>query len=325
MRLVLCTVYVFMGALLFALPNMTRREILFAVPVPPDFRESRAGRRAIRMFRLVMVAVVVAAAGALLLSPDGLLNTTAAAMPIAILLAGGIAFRWQNRTLAAAAVQFTRPRDAEMTAEPENLPWFAWLGAGPFVILAAAATWLYLHWDRIPARFPVHFDARGQANRWAERTTKGVYGPLFFGAEICAWFLAMALAGWFGSRRSRSRSVMLGGMIAVEYLVGLLNALISVQSLFGIPVWAIALSPMVILVPLIIVMTNKMGEPWEPMDPTPNECWKGDIFYYNPNDAALFVEKRDGLGYTLNFANHGSWMLLLALALVIASAPFAIA
>jgi uncharacterized membrane protein len=311
-----------MGALMFALPNMTRRELLFAVPVPPDFRQSRAGRHAIRMFRLVIVAVVAAAASALLLSPARLLNAAVAAMPIAILLAGGICFRWQNRALASAAVQFTRPREAEIAVAPEYLPWFAWLGAGPFVILAAAGTWLYLHWDLIPARFPVHFDALGHANRWAGRTTKGVYGPLFFGAEICAWFLAMALAGWFGARRSRSRSVMLGGMIAAECLLGLLFALVAVQSLFGIPLWVIALSPIAGLIPLIIVLTNQMSEPGEPMDPTPNECWKGDILYYNPNDAALFVEKRDGLGYTLNFANRGSWMLLLGLALVIASVPF---
>ena len=172
---------------------------------------------------------------------------------------------------------------------------------------------------------PVHFDAAGQANRWAARTTKGVYGPLFFGAELCAWFLVMALAGWFGSRRSRSRSVMLGGMIAAEYLLGLVFALIAVQPLLGIPVWVIVLAPMAILIPLIIVLTNKMSEPWEAMDPTPNECWKGDILYYNPNDAALFVEKRAGLGYTLNFANRWSWVLLLSLALVIASAPFVIA
>jgi len=325
MRLVLCTIYVFMGALLFELPNMTRRELLFAVPVPPGFRESRAGRHSIRMFRLVIVAVVAAAAGALLLFPTRLLNATAGAMPIAILLAAGIGFRWQNRALAAAAVQVTRPREAEITVAPEYLPWFAWLGAGPLVILAAAGTWLYLHWDRIPARFPVHFDAAGQANRWAERTIKGVYGPLFFGAELCGWVLILALAGWFGSRRSRSRSVMLGGMIAVEYLLGLVFGLISVQALLGIPVWAIALAPMAILIPLVIVLTNKMSEPWEPMDPTPNECWKGDVLYYNPNDAALFVEKRDVLGYTLNFANPRSWLLLLALALVIASAPFIMA
>jgi uncharacterized membrane protein len=115
---------------------------------------------------------------------------------------------------------------------------------------------------------------------------------------------------------------MLGGMIAAECLLGLLFALVAVQSLFGIPLWVIALSPIAGLIPLIIVLTNQMSEPGEPMDPTPNECWKGDILYYNPNDAALFVEKRDGLGYTLNFANRGSWMLLLGLALVIASVPF---
>jgi uncharacterized membrane protein len=60
------------------------------------------------------------------------------------------------------------------------------------------------------------------------------------------------------------------------------------------------------------------------MDPTPNECWKAGLFYYNPNDAALFVEKREGYGYTFNFANPWSWTLLSSLALVIASARWVI-
>lgn len=325
MRLILCTIYIFIGVLVFATPNMSRRELLFAVPVPPDFRQSRAGQHAIRMFRLVIVVVVAAAAGALLLSPARLLGVTAAVAQIAIVLAGVISFRWQNHALASAAVQFARPREAEMSVAPDNLPWFAWLAGGPFVILSAAATWLYLHWDRIPARFPVHFGADGQPNRWAERTIKGVYGPLFFGAEICAWVVIMALAGWFGARRSHSRPVMLGGVIAIEYMLGVLFALIAVQPLAGIPIWVIMLSPMAILIPLIIVMTRKMSEPWEPMDPTPNECWKANVLYYNPNDAALFVEKRDGLGYTFNFANRWSWALLLSLALVVASVPFVLA
>jgi len=88
----------------------------------------------------------------------------------------------------------------------------------------------------------VHVDARGQANRWAERTTKGVYGPLFFGAEICAWFLAMALGWLVRLTRSRSRSVMLGGMIAVEYLVGLLNASFPSNRCLEFPFGRIALS-----------------------------------------------------------------------------------
>lgn len=46
------------------------------------------------------------------------------------------------------------------------------------------------------------------------------------------------------------------------------------------------------------------------------------MIYFNPNDAVLFVEKRDGVGYTFNFANRWSWVLLASLAFVIASAFF---
>ena len=326
MRLVFCAVDIFVGGLLFALPNMTRREMLFAVPVPPDFRASHAGRRAVSMFRAAVAAVVLAGVCALLLSPAKLLSAIAAAVAIATSLAGGISFYWQNRKLAPVAVQFTRPREVELTAAPEELPRFAWLAAGPFVILVTAALFLYLNWSRIPARFPMHWGPSGQPDRWVERTTKAVYGPLLFGAELCAWFLIMALAGWFGSRRSRSRPVMLGGVIGIEYLFALIFALIPLQAPLSIPVWVIVLSPMAILIPLITTMTNKMSEITEPVDPTPNECWKGAILYFNPNDAALVVQCRHQVfTYTFNFANPWSWVLLLGLALVIASGPFLMA
>jgi len=76
---------------------------------------------------------------------------------------------------------------------------------------------------------------------------------------------------------------------------------------------------MAVIMPTLIVMTVKMREPGEAMDPTPEECWKGGIVYFNPNDAALFVEKREGLGYTLNFANWWSWAFMLGLGAVVAS------
>ena len=325
MRVVLCAVYVLVGALLFAVPNLSPRELLFAVPVPADFRESRDGQHAISVFRAVIAAVVLAGVCALLLSPAKLLNAIEVAMPIAIVLAGGTSFYWQHRKLAAAAVQFARPREAELTTTPEELPRFAWLAAGPFVILGAAALLLYLNWSRIPARYPVHWGADGQPNRWVDRTTKGMYGLLFFGAEFCAWVLIMALAGWFGSRRSRSRPVMLGCTIAFEYFFAFLFAVVAVQPL-GIPVWVIALLPTAILIPIVAVMRNRMSGITEPMDPTPNECWKSAILYYNSNDAALFVQSRhQAFTYTFNFANPWSWVLLLGLALVLASAPFVIA
>ena len=94
--------------------------------------------------------------------------------------------------------------------------------------------------------------------------------------------------------------------------------------MLGIPIWAILVGLVAALIPIILAIVNGMSRPSEPLDPTPQECWKGAIFYYNPNDAALFVEKRDGFGYTFNFANRWSWILLAGLALVMASAPFVV-
>jgi hypothetical protein len=48
----------------------------------------------------------------------------------------------------------------------------------------------------------------------------------------------------------------------------------------------------------------------QPIEPTPTECWHGGMIYFNPNDPAIIVERRDSVGYTFNFANTWSWILL---------------
>ena len=42
----------------------------------------------------------------------------------------------------------------------------------------------------------------------------------------------------------------------------------------------------------------------------PDDAWKG-IFYSNRGDSANFVPKRYGIGYTLNFGNPWSWVVLI--------------
>jgi uncharacterized membrane protein len=43
---------------------------------------------------------------------------------------------------------------------------------------------------------------------------------------------------------------------------------------------------------------------------TPDACWYLGQIYYNPQGPAVFVRKRLGLGYTVNFGNRFSWVLL---------------
>src|SRR6516164_1117892 len=49
----------------------------------------------------------------------------------------------------------------------------------------------------------------------------------------------------------------------------------------------------------------------------PDDHWSG-FFYSNPEDPALFVPKRYGVGYTLNFGNPWSWVVLALLVVMVA-------
>jgi len=51
---------------------------------------------------------------------------------------------------------------------------------------------------------------------------------------------------------------------------------------------------------------------------TPDKCWKWGAFFVNRDDPALFVRKRYGIGYTLNFGNPWSWAVLAVMLLAIA-------
>ncbi|MFL2100012.1 DUF1648 domain-containing protein [Desemzia sp. FAM 24101] len=53
--------------------------------------------------------------------------------------------------------------------------------------------------------------------------------------------------------------------------------------------------------------------------------WKWGVFYYNPEDPAVFVEKRFGIGSTINMARWQSWMAiggLIVFCILLAVVPF---
>jgi len=55
-----------------------------------------------------------------------------------------------------------------------------WLG--PFLLPAAAAWYLYVFYDNLPDRFPIHWAPNGKADQWAEKNLQGVfYGPVIGG------------------------------------------------------------------------------------------------------------------------------------------------
>ena len=54
-----------------------------------------------------------------------------------------------------------------------------------------------------------------------------------------------------------------------------------------------------------------------------DKSWKWGTFYVNRDDPKIFVPKRYGIGYTLNFGNRWSWAAV-ALILVAIAVPLSI-
>lgn len=319
-KLLICVPLLMVGAIFILMPNMTRRRILFAVPVQEDFRESNAGRRAITLFRTVVAIAVFAAVAAQLALPTS--GLYAAYAPALLTLAAAGAYYKANRMVAPFRAAVDGERSMEVSLAPERLPRkLLFLAIGPLMLLGAAALFLYHRWDSIPEIFPVHWDITGTPDRWSAKTIKGVFGPLLFGAEICVWLSISGVASWFGARRSSLRSSVLELMVAVEYVIAFLFGFFGLLSILRIPV---GLMLLVVITPAPIIIAfviKKVSEPSDPPEKTAEECWKGGLIYYNTNDAALLVEKRTGFGYTFNFANPWAWALMAGLLLVVISAP----
>jgi uncharacterized membrane protein len=313
------------AAAMLALPNLNRRDILFGVPIPDGFSDSETGRGAIRSYRTTVAVASAAAILFILYLGNPALNVVPL---LSIAAAGTVSFVAQNRKLRPYAVQPAQVRTVNFSSDPEPLPSFIWLGIAPFLLLAGIAAYLALEWDKIPSRFPVHFDLNGTPNRWVDRSFRGVFGLPIFAAELTTLFFGIVLATWYGTRRNepmRKPGMIL--MMTVEWCVTLTFAPLPLKLAAGIdlPLPLVIFGPMLLLVPAIIYAVRQSNQPRDPIDPTPNECWKGGIIYHNPADAALLVQRRDGIGFTFNTGNPWTWIILTGIVLVMASAPFVLA
>ena len=245
-------------------------------------------------------------------------------------VAGLVAFQTTRSRVLAMGVAPPPPQTPAPAGPAPRLPggWLAYLA--PLLLFVCTAVYLNQNWDRLPERFPVHWDASGNANRWTTKTPKSVFGILGFGILLQGLFLFLAYAMKNGARfyapessRTRFLEANLWLMLFVQWFTALLFVYIALLPLqvFSSGKWFIlglTGTLTAVIIGFVIHMTKLQAEPSEP-DETPNECWKwGGLVYYNPADPALMVEKRFGLGYTINFGRGMAWIFLaLLLAIMI--------
>lgn len=319
---------VLVGVIFQFTPLMTRPGIFFGATVDPGFPRSSDGRRLLRSYRWQVAFWSIAAIvlTAMLIPQHARLGCLA---PLFGLIAA-VAFTYQRKFRQVHShYGSSRPevRRASLSAEQRGESFDPRLWLPPFVALALAALYLHWHWNQIPERFPMHWDAHGQPNGWSERNWLGVYGTLLTGAAINAFSLSMAWLIARLSRKTTMRYITVRGLLVLLYPLTFTFIMVSLLPLLQIPA---RLVPAVILVSvgltfLIVagvlywsyrkVSAPAAGEDEVP-EPQSDSYWKAGMFYYNPNDPAIFVSKRVGIGYTMNFANKMSWVVLVGILLI---------
>jgi uncharacterized membrane protein len=332
-------------------PRLTRPDLFFAVTVKASFRGSPAGREILARYDqlIVMAALLGLPFFGYIKSRPPLLRLGLFG-PVAIAAAGFLAaFLVARRRTMPHHVEPTSEREAVLVPRQVSLPG-GWLAqVGPFLILAAVCVCLGLNWNRIPARIPIHWGADGLPNGWAAKSPASVYGIAVIGALVCLLLAGLAWALPRGVRRIQSsgagarrearfvHAVSLF-LLGTEYWLVLLMGLLSLVALRPDPqaplhaFWPILLGE-TLVVGTVFVIAYRMGQGgWRlggtsetsdadnapPVgDRTPDECWKLGLFYFNRNDPALWVEKRFGIGWTVNMANPRSWLVVGAIVLFV--------
>jgi uncharacterized membrane protein len=87
------------------------------------------------------------------------------------------------------------------------------------------------------------------------------------------------------------------------------------QPYSGMKIWGLALGGVLVAFVAVLIRSGQGGSRRAAAvraagDSTPDECWKWGLLYINPADPAILVEKRFGIGYTLNLGNHWSWVVM---------------
>jgi len=228
------------------------------------------------------------------------------------------------------------------------------LGLGLIIILVTAIAPV-IYYDQIPDQVPVNFTSGGIPVSFADKSqrvfmmiplTQVLLLPIFIitnqsykkakqNLQPKNPNLSMEQSQAYRYAWSKfTVGASLGTLIVMAYLqfsmmtlvgnmkIGILLSVISVILYSG---WAI----------YIVVRYGQGGERYrsKSMDTKEasyegiddDEYWKMGVFYYNPNDLSVFIEKRFGIGITFNFARWQTWVLvggLIVITLVSVIAPY---
>ena len=335
------------GIMTIVTPFLMRRGEVFAVTVPDTAAHDPYLRRLKRRYALLMATLtaVLTAVGAFgAFTGDAGLALAVLCVGMLLLCIGSyglmLYFRskvrsykkeqgWQASARESVAVvgDAPVPRAVSLKWNLLYLPVIA-------VTLAIGA----VGYAQMPDLIPQHMNFQGEVTEYMEKTPFTILVPALIVAFVAA---CMAFAHWtiLRSKRpsnpsapatsalaygmfARAQSILLvAGGLALSVLGPVMElSFIGVIGLEQAGVFVVALALVIVVGSIVVSLVYGQGgsrvfsrmAASERLLADDDEHWKLGVFYYNPDDASLFLPERFGIGWTMNWARPDVWAIMLA-------------
>lgn len=339
----------FTGVLMAITPYLMRRNEVFAVTVPPAAQTDHFVKQLKRRYLYSMFGVTAFLTGLALISAFACDQTVflivlvvGALVPCIVGYALMLRYRskmqmykraqgWFAETHKSAAVVGENSADAPHAI---SLSWnVLYLPIIALTLIVGIITY-----PQLPDMVPMHSDLAGNVNRWVPKSFGIVAFPVVIQLFMSACFVfshwtiirskkwmepgAPATSAVAYGLFARAQSVFL--LISGVLMTAVVGFTFQLSSLGVISLGQAATALMVALVPVVVgalVLSVVYGQAgsrvFKRMQASDvllvddDEYWKLGIFYFNPNDASLFLPERFGIGWTLNWARPAVWGIVV--------------
>ena len=215
-------------------------------------------------------------------------------------------------------------------------PSLAWNVVYVPIVLITLAIGLALY-PSTPDLVPTHFDFAGNVNQWTPKGPALIAFPLLFEAFMAMCFIFShwmtirskkdidparpAISAYAYGAFARAECILLlaGGSVLTAVL-GIVMILMMAEILSMLVTIALIIVATLILVGATIAIPIVYGQSGSRLVKRleengdiiadNDEHWKAGIFYWNKDDASLFLPKRFGVGWTMNWARPAAWLIV---------------
>lgn len=337
-------------------PRLQPRGEVFSVSVPTSaWDDPRIRRLMNRYVAIVIAATVLFTVAALALCLMGNAEASLAVVVVASLalmvIGYGLILRYRAKVQglkracgwAAQSQQHvaTIGEGVEQAPRPISLAW-NWLYV-PLVALTAAV--VAVGYGSMPDAVPMHVDVSGNVTDMAPKSPMVAAFPValevFLAAvfAFCHWMVLRSKKGLEPGRPASSSwaygmfayaqtafLLVMGLTCTAVCGLGMALAMIGIVSM-GVAV-AVIIGVALLCVVGDLIVGVKYGqsgsrvfrmEASDTLLSDDDRFWKLGMLYCNPDDASLFLPKRSGIGWTVNWGRPAVWALVVALVLFAAA------